>query len=258
MIFDIDANIIMESIANALEDAGSQMAEEQFAKVVETIDKSIPGVIEVLTYGMQEFWQSEAQKTMRWGKQYADAIKAKAEGDEGAVYLDEETVAKGATITNFQFAMMVEHGVKSWSIKKALLASEKAKVSADGIKYIIVPFPVAVPRHAGQGKMTAKFGLREMTAEMYKIVKAGGRLGAGALTVRGKQISVAGLSRWTTRKYHEQYGIFRCVSETSAGWQYPNIAGEPVFPRVLDEVNRRIQEVMTEFCKAVVAEHTKG
>lgn len=256
-IFDIDADIVLDSIADALESAGKQVSEEQFDKIVEAIDDAMPGVIEVLVYGMQEYWQIEAQKTSRWGRQYAEAIKAKVDDKgEGEIYLDETTIAKGTKITNFVFAMMVEQGVKTWSIKDALLASERAKTSHEGIKYIIIPFPVAVPRTANQGKMTAKFGQREMTKAMYDIVHAGGKLKSGSLNVRGKDMDVSGLSRWTSRKYHQQYGIFRCVSEKSRGWQYPNIEREPVFPAVLEEVNHRIQEMLHEFCKAIVKEYT--
>lgn len=257
MIFDIDADIALDAVAGALEEAGIQMSLEQFEKVVEAIDEGMPGVIEVLTYGMQEYWQSEASKTSRWGKFYAQAIKVEYDGDTGRIFLDEESQAKGTKITNFIFAMMVEGGVKSWSIKKALLASDKAKVSSTGIRYMIVPFPVAVPRRSNQGTMQSRFGRREMTAEMHKIVKAGGKLKTGTLSPYGKEIDVSGLSKWTTRQFHEQYGIFRCVSEKSEGWQYPNIAEEPVYPAVLEEVNRQIQKVLTEFCREIVKEYSQ-
>jgi hypothetical protein len=69
-------------------------------------------------------------------------------------------------------------------------------------------------------------------------------------------VDVSGLTRYNTRQRHSQYGIFRRVSEKSTGWQHPGVAASPVFPSVLKEVDRRIQEVLAEFCKNIVKEYT--
>jgi hypothetical protein len=253
-IFDLDEDMIIDTIEAALADAGYDASEEQMAKIVEAIDEGFPGVVEVLTYGMQEHWKAEAVDSgTGWGQKYANAIKAEVTGKKGLIYIDEDLTDKTSNKPNMMFVKMVEEGVKSFSIKDALLASDKAKTGPSGIKYIIVPFPVATPRKAGQGKMARKFGGREMTAEMHKIAKAGGRIKSGRLKT-GEDVS--GLTRYVTRQRHSQYGIFRMVTEKSKGWVYPNKSARPVFPSVIQEVNKRVGEVVSEFIKAIVKEYT--
>ena len=96
-----------------------------------------------------------------------------------------------------------------------------------------------------------------MTREMHRIVKSGGKLSPGTtLNIKGKNIDITGLSRYVTRQRHEQYGIFRVVSEKSQGWQHPGVAAEPVYPKVLAEVNKKIQEVLSAYCREIVKEYT--
>ena len=102
--------------------------------------------------------------------------------------------------------------------------------------------------------MKSRFGGREMTSDIHKIVKGGGKAPAGTLSTSGQDIS--GLSRWTTDQRHEQYGIFRVVSEKSKGWQYPNGGATPVFPSVVEYVNRRIQEVLNAFCQEIIRQNS--
>jgi hypothetical protein len=257
MIFDIDENIVLQSIANALEEAGSEASDEQFSKIVDRIEESMPGVIQVIAHGMKDFWVTEARNAGGWGNKYAQAISIRGKGETSEVFLDKSILDKSTKKHKpfFMFAMMMEEGVKSWSIKKALLASEKAKYSkANHIKYIIVPFPVATPRREGQGKMSQQFGGREMTAAMYKIVKSGGKLPSGSVLPSGQNVS--GLTKYITPQLHSGYGIFRMVSENSEGWQYPDIPSEPVFPSVVKEVSKKIESVISDFCKAIVREFT--
>lgn len=252
--FDLDEDIVLGAVAQALEEAGSQASEEQFTKIVEAIDDSMPGVINVLAYGMQEFWKQEAKDSgTGWGNIYANAIKVKQNGDDMEIYVDQDMIDKSSNKPNMMFVKMVEQGQRSFSIKDALLASDKAKVGPDGLKYITVPFPVSTPRKKDQGSPASKFGGREMTREMHKIVKSGGKLKSGILKT-GE--NVAGLTRYVTQQRHSQYGIFRRVSEKSQGWIHPGRGPSPVFPSVVAEVNKRIGEVLSEFCKAIVAEYT--
>jgi hypothetical protein len=254
MIFNIDADQAMNEIAEALESAGAQMSEEKFNQIATAIETAMPGIIQVLAQGVAEDWKSQAAGAGGWGSKYARAIKYHVQGTNAEIYIDEGIVDKGSNKPNFMFAMMIEEGVSSWSIKDALLASDKAHTGKDGVKYITVPFPVATPRSKGQGKMKTQFGGREMTAAMYSLVKNGGKLTSGKT---GSGADVSGLSQYNTRQLHSQYGIFRRVSEKSTGWQYPNKSPRPVFPEVLKEVNNKIQEAISAFCKAVVQEYSK-
>jgi hypothetical protein len=255
--FDIDPEMIIDSVAEALEAAGSDASEEQFYNIVKAIDGNFPSVIETLTYGMQEHWKSEARNvSTQWGEKYANAIKVDIKGNTGEIFIDENIIDKTTNKPNMLFISMIEKGVKSWSIKDAVLKSKKAKMSAAGLKYISIPFPVSTPRRPEQGTMQSRFGGREMTDAMHKIVKSGGRLKSGSLNVKGKDVDVSGLTRYVSRQRNEMYGIFRTVSEKSEGWIHPGKKAEPVYKKVLAEVNRRIHEVIMEYCKEIVREYT--
>lgn len=254
MMFNIDEDNIFNAIDQAMRSAEAELTETQVAKIVETIDNSVPGLIELLTNDTKEYWKQEAiDSGTGWGAKYARAIKSESSGNEGRVYVDEsvkDSTGKPASM----FVEMVERGVKSWSIKDALLESEKAKTGPSGIKYIIIPMPVAVPRKQGQGKASSRFGGREMSAEVHAMVKNGGRAPKGTLSTSGQDIS--GLTRYETTQFHSQYGIFRCVSSKSTGWQYPTIAATPVFNSLKDYIDKRIQEMLNEFCLAIIKEYS--
>jgi hypothetical protein len=248
MIFDIDQDMIMNTIMSAMNKAGEEYAQQ----IIERIDDSIPGVLELLINDSTEYWKETAiGKGGGWGEIYASAIKNKKSNNGGEIYIDENVKGKNNKPAKM-FSEMVEKGVKSFSIKDALLASEKAKTSKDGIKYIIIPMPVHTPLKKGQGKMSSRFGGREMSADVYKIVKNGGRAPSGTLSTSGQDIS--GLTKFETRQFHSQYGIFRCVSQKSQGWQYPDKSPRPVFPSVIDYVNKRVAEIVDELCQAIVKE----
>lgn len=174
MVFNIDPESAIDSVVEALESAGRELSESQFVQVANRINETLPGIIDLLAQGTAEYWKSEASSKGGWGEKYARSIKYKVSGNRAEVFVDENMKDSGSNKPLAMFAKMVEDGVKSWSIKDALLASEKAKTSSDGIKYMVIPFPVATPRKSSSGKGKSQFGGREMTAEMYKIVKSGG------------------------------------------------------------------------------------
>jgi hypothetical protein len=251
-IFNVDE--ALELTIQALESAAYEASTEQMDKIVDAIEEGMPDVVAILTEGMAVHWKIEANKSSPWGKKYASAIKTKTSDTGGIVYLDEKVIDKTSDKPASMFANMVEKGVKSWSIKDALLKSNKAKVSSAGIRYIIIPFPVATPRKEGQGTMQSKFGKREMTRAMYKIVKSGGKLDKGSILPSGQDVS--GLTRYVTRQLHSQYGIFRVVSEKSTGWQFPGVGSRPVYPKILEEVQHRVGELIHAFLANIVKEYT--
>jgi len=255
MIFDIEDEQMLDSITEGLEAAGVAVSESLYAELVDVVDKSMPSIIGLITRETASYWRAEANNTGGWGRKYSQAIESDYAGNEGEIYLDESKIDKGGSNKPFaMFAHMVEEGVKTWSIKEALLKSDKAKTSKDGTRYIIVPFPVATPRTEKSGKMAPQFGKREMTKEMHKIVKSGGTLKAGTLPT-GEDVS--GLTKYNTKEFHAQYGIFRVVTDKSKGWQYPNKSERPVFPSVQRYINKRIGEVMKEFIKELVVDFEK-
>jgi len=250
MIFDIDSDNVFNAIDMAMRQAEADLTEQQVVNIVNQIDEAVPGIIELLVNDTKEHWKQEAiDSGTGWGEKYANAIKSKSGNNEGSVYLDESVKDRSGKPAKM-FAEMIEKGVTSWSIKDALLKSDKAKTGPSGIKYIIIPMPVKTPSKKGQGKASSRFGGREMSAEVHAIVKNGGRAPKGTLSTSGQDIS--GLTRFETRQFHSQYGIFRCVSSSSRGWIFPSIAATPVFPSVIDYVNKRIQEIINEFCIAII------
>ncbi len=257
MTFTFDEEELMsaalESISSAISMA-EDASQEKFADLGEKIHSAIPALIELMVNETEDYWISKAASIGGWGEKYAKAIKSDFSGETGEVFLDESALDKTSNRPLFMFAMMVEEGVKSWSIKDALLKSDKAKIGKDGIKYIIVPFPVATPKKKGTGKSLSSFGGREMSKEMHDILKSGGKVSSGSLQSGQRKISALGLTQYNTQKYHSQYGLFRRVYEKSKGWQYPNKSPQPVFQSVKQYVDKRMAEVMAEFCKAVVRE----
>jgi hypothetical protein len=250
MIFNIDENNVFNAIDMAMRAAEVEMTEQQVLKIVDQIDEAVPGIIELLVNDTKEHWkQSAIDSGTGWGEKYARAIKSEISDKEGTVYLDESVMDRSGKPAKM-FAEMIEKGVTSWSIKDALLKSEKAKTSAAGIKYIIVPLPVSTPRKKSQGKALSKFGGREMSSEVHAIVQSGGRAPKGTLSTSGQDIS--GLTKWTTQQRHEQYGIFRVVSQKSKGWIYPTVAPTPVFNSLKQYIDKRIQEILHEFCTAII------
>jgi hypothetical protein len=259
-IFNIDSNVVFDSIQAALDARGVEMTFEMVQKIYRTIDNSLPELTSGLLEETYEEWREEAIGAKGWGTKYVQAIQIKQTDDGGKVYLDEGIMDKGSNKPAFMFAMMMERGVKSWSIKDALLNSEKAKVGPAGIKYIIVPFPVATPS-AGKGgaKLASKFGGRKMSKDMHSLVKKGESVPEGTTisvtnTLRSFDVDVTGLTRYSTRKLHSQYGIFRCVSQKSTGWIFPDTPAEPIFPSVVEYVSRRIQEELKKYCDEIVKE----
>lgn len=250
MIFDFDEEMIFNTINAAMESA----SEEQANRIMEQIDNAMPGLLELMVLEAESVWVGEAQNAGGWGSKYAQAIKTKFSGYEGEVYLDETSIDKQSKKPNFMYAMMMEKGVKSWSIKEALLASSKAKTGKDGIKFMIIPFPVAVPRKTGQGKASSRFGGREMSSEIHALVRGGGKAPAGTLSKSGQDIS--GLTKYTTPQFHSAYGMFRTVSSRSKGWIYPDIPAEPVFNSALDIVNKKVGEMLAEFCQSIIKDNS--
>ena len=262
MIFDFDADTILSGIESAMDEADARLSQEAMDHIVNQINASLPGLVELMTYNTEETWKDIAGGAAGWGSKYAKAIKSNFKGSEGTVFLDETSIDPSSGKPNLMFAKMMEGGVKTWSIKEALLASDKAKTGPSGIKYIVVPLPVATPRKAGSGHKASYFGGREMTQEIHDLVKAGEKVSEGTtITVKttagSKQVDVSGLTRYNTRQRHSQYGIFRCVSSNSKGWQYPDVPPEPIFPSVIQYVEKRMAEVLKQFCADIVETYSK-
>ncbi len=257
-VFNIDPDMVVESVISALDSADMYMTDFQFDKIATAIDKALPGVIAVIAQGATEYWKAEALgRGGGWGAKYAAAIRYQVTGTSAVIDIDDSAMDKTSGKSLFMFAEMIERGVKSWSIKEALLASEKVKTSSAGIKYIVVPMPVAAPRKPEAGPGRSHFGGREMTSEMHKILKDGGSLAGASLKSGVRDVNASGLTQYNTRQLHSQFGIFMCVSEKTKGWIHPGAGPDPVYPEVLAFLNRQISQAISGLCKAIVQEYSK-
>lgn len=259
MIFGIDPDAVYNPIVEALEYAGAQVSEQQFIEIAEAINKSLPDVVDHLAYATYENWKAKAESVSTgWGGKYSSGIKVK----DGEVYLDEEMIDKQTDKPVKMFAEMIEKGQNSFSIRDALLKSEKAKTGVDNdgntVKYISVPFPVRTPKTNKKTKMSSEFQGRAMTQAMYRIVKAGGKITSGSIKAKGKDVDIAGLSKYRTPQRHSGYGIFRRVSSNTPSdkWRHPGRGAEPVLQSVKNELNTQIHKALSAFCWAIVHEHT--
>lgn len=258
-VFNIDGDDILGAIETSLADAGQSLSDEAFEKIARAIDSAIPGLVELVTFNTETAWKDLAKNSGGWGVKYAKAIRSQYASGTGRVYLDASSKDKGSNRPNLMFAKMMEEGVQTWSIKDALMKSDKAKIGKDGVKYIIVPFPVATPRKKGSGHKSSYFGGREMSGEIHKLVKAGLRAPEGStVTVttshKTSEVSIEGLTRYNSRTRHSQYGIFRRVTAKSKGWQYPSVAATPIYPKVKQYVDKRIGEILEQYCRDLVKE----
>lgn len=220
-------------------------------EIIDKIQKNLPLVVVDLINQIgttaKNIWKTEAVAASSWGDKYAQAIDMKPATPNGnaLVYLNSETIDQKSGKPALMFAMMVENGVEPWSIKNALLESDKVRTTIHGIKYIIVPFPWRTPAKKGQGRPAAKFGGRIMPNDIYKIIKGGGRLESDS----EKYGHMAGMVKYS-KNNHSQYMTFRMVTENSKGWQHPGKPATPVFERVAAQVERMIEETLNNFLKA--------
>lgn len=222
------------------------------AVILERTRDTLPDITEkmsvVLAQNVQRIWQAEAMRTpTEWGGKYADAIKIDI-GSSGfaKVYVDEGSTDPRTGKPNILFVNLVEDGMKSFSIKDALLKSDKVHISAKGTRYIHVPFRWRVPV---KGQAPASGFAGTMPKAVYDVVKGGGKLGEFSMkSPTGKMVSLAGLQRYGGGG-QSQYLTFRTVSEKSKGWQHPGKRPTPVFDKVLSKVESMIEQFLMEFLR---------
>jgi hypothetical protein len=179
-------------------------------------------------------WAATAEDTGPWGSKYASTlvIKPSAGGTAAEVYTDEGH-------PNMMFVHMMEKGVTSWSIKKALLEGKAAdrNYAKYGVRFVHVPFRHRTP---GKTKATSSFA-SVMPEDVWQKAKAGEKFGK-------EYGQYAGLKKYS-KGIHTGYFTFRTVSEKSEGWQHKGKRPTPVFQKVLAKVNKMIEVAITDFVK---------
>jgi hypothetical protein len=238
---------------------GDRQGSTEFAmKIFELAKTEAPQQVTRLTtlmsYAAQRLWQAEAAGTgSGWGLKYAQAIKVVPikgrVGGVGKVYADEKAVDARSGQPLGLFVNIVEDGIKSWSIRNALLASPKAKRTRDGYRIIHVPFRMRVP---GKQKPSLSFS-GVQTGEIYNIVRG------GTVKLEGGQYGLmAGLSKFG-KPGHSQYLTFRTVSDKTPdnSWNYPDTPATPVYEKVRKKVDDMIDQTISAYVAAYVEETRK-
>lgn len=205
---------------------------------------------------IRDLWRKMAIGLARhegWGRKYAAAIQfepASKGSGRARVWADVAADDKTTRVSNAIWVGIVEKGIKSWSIRDALLASKRVKRSRDGGRYIIVPFRWRTP--AGYKKSSEVF-TGTMSKDIYKIVKTGVRL-------KGEEYGhMEGMQRYGG-SLHGQYFTFRVVSDKTptSAWQYPETPGTPVFEKVRAKVSGLIAATISDYIRGFVEDAKKG
>lgn len=208
------------------------MSQKQFPQ-------STAGMANLLLDKAYQYWRAKAQSSGGWGERYANTLKIQpmtGVGGTGSVYVDEKH-------PDAKFVYMMENGVASWSIKDALLEGKAARRNKAkyGTLFVRVPFRYRTP---SKMKKTSAFA-GVMPNDIYKLVKGGATLKTAGRVFgeTSKTPYLSGLKRYGGA-LHGQYMTFRTVSEKSQGWQYPKIPAKPIFPKVMEKVEKMIAGTM--------------
>jgi len=246
-IFDDNAEQNARMLQSLLEAAGDKCP------------KHIVRMTNAILYAIQSKWASLAiDEAGGWGRRYAGTLMVdpiQEEGGEGAVYADQSS-------PDYMFVLMVENGVKSWSIKEALLASEKVrrkKTGPDiGRAYIIVPFRWRTPQATTGNKAQATSTFAGVMPKDAHEAALRGEAITPAMAEKLENVNLAGLKRVSDTP-HAQYFTFRMVTEDSKGWQYPAIPGVPVFEivkgMVEDAISKGIANYIEKFAEELKREN---
>ena len=239
----------MPGVFDIFEDVDVSVLDEILKKTSNELPRITALISNNVITELHNYWAAMAKGASPWGARYAAALVREPMTGQGggtaSVELDQEH--PGA-----MFANMMENGVRSWSIKDALLASSRAKTSMrTGLKYLVVPFRWRTP---GSTKATSSFS-GVMPDEIYEAAKKGQTISAAQADAAGNP-NLAGL-RKVNKPPHSGYMTFRVVTEQSTGWMYPQKAPTPVFPKVLDHARELVKEVVEQFVESYAEDLAK-
>jgi hypothetical protein len=218
-----------------------------FKSIAEVAPTAAISFVNQLGTDAANYWRDLAEGASDWGERYASTITfvpARNVDGEVRVFADE-------IHPNFKFVQFMEGGIKSWSIKDALLRGKVAQrnLTKYGVLFVTVPFAHRTPRASKSEKAGSSFA-SIMPEQIYNIAKSGGRVDESTATSAGNK-NWAGLQKYGEGA-HGHYMTFRTVSEKSTGWQYPEVPATPVFEQVQAMLDRHIAESMDSFVKAMI------
>lgn len=220
-----------------------KIAERIFEKTMEIMPETTVNLANMLMDKAHELWTLKARNAPTredgsvsgWGEKYASTLKVDyltGKGGKARVYADENH-------PNFKFVDFIEEGVKSWSIKDALLKGKAAQrnFALYGTVFVNVPFRYRVPGKTKESDVFAGI----MPQDIYDKVKKGETIPKGY----GKY---TGLRKFSD-KPHTQYLTFRTVTPKSDDWVFPAKKAIPVFAEVKERVEKMIEKTLQNFVK---------
>lgn len=230
------------------EGVNPKVLSRMFEKTASMMEGQTRNLSNLIAQDIRDIWMGVARSRANregWGEKYAQSIRMQpmtAASSKAVVYTDEALD---------MFVNLVEKGVRTWSIKDALLRGKAAKRNylKYGTVFVRVPFRYRTPIKSGElreGTKQSSVFAGVLPQDIYNKVKNG-------IPLKGREYGkYAGLTRYD-KGGHEQYYTFRTVSEKSKGWQYPEIAGSNVYEltvsRAKELVNRYLNDYVTHFTK---------
>ena len=213
-------------------------AQELLQKAAAQMPQEVAAISNALASFAYRMWRGDAEAASAWGKRYGNTLVLEpmaAGGGEAKVFFDEGH-------PDALFFHMVENGVSSWSIRNALLASKKVKVSGKGVRYIVVPMRERTP---GPVKKSSFFS-GVLSSDVYALVRDGG-------AVKGERGPV-GLKRYGN-ELHGQYRTFRVVTENTptTAWRFPDIPPTPVFESVKARIEMLVEQTIINYVTEAIS-----
>lgn len=167
-------------------------------------------------------------------------------------------------------AQTLEDGQEPWSIKEALLKSQKTvevgsragqpwvQLSKKGTKFAAVPFdhhPFSGHKSGNLGDDIKKILVKNRAGKEQPITQIFNDLGGkpihGKVAVAGKvegQPNLSGLTKYQhvsdTGKVSSIYMTYRMVSEDSTGWQHPGSEGYQLFKEAEEYVQNEMKNIL--------------
>lgn len=247
---DITLELIAEELGKSLENIAPQI-EAELRGAVENLANATYAAIIAKIQGMSVDPKNR--------QDYLKALKFETIGDSTwLIYLDGDWASK------------LEEGFSSYSIKDALLKSEKVvtvgsragqpwvRKSKKGKKYAAVPFE----HKPSGGKMSGdlsqdikKILVKNRAGEEQSITKIfkdlGGKPIHGKVATAGKipgQPNLSGLTKYqfvhTSGKVSSVYMTYRMVGEDSPGWQHPGHPGYQLFSEAQQYVENELKNIL--------------
>lgn len=237
---------------------------DDFMSAIEYLEKYTNAIIEgtsrfvgFLPTMIQNHIQTLASKRLseHTADKFVDAVIVKPENNLLIITLDPEAWLPNA----------LETGLDPYDMKSRLQTSPKAKMSKQGMRYMVIPMPA---KKGAQGSMTIKGQHyqamidKALTKPVYKAAKTKVMLNGNVTTMEeliSKDPETKGMYRTKTYKSAEamakgdkpistQHTIFRVMSEKfPEKWHHPGLAPVLIFRDTEAWVYQRIPEVFSTF-----------